>query len=152
MIKNVAPTKSNLIKTKDSLKLSKTGYNLIDKKRTVLIKEMMQQIENAKKIQEDVRVMFEKAYKLLQEANITMGLMNVQDISSSIEKSENFEISYKSVMGLDVPSVKYEHGKLRPHYSMYMTSPVIDEAIKMFQKIKNLRVLFWVMQVKKHST
>jgi len=138
MIQNIAPTKSNLLKTKDNLKLSKTGYNLIDKKRTVLIKEMMQQIENAKKIQEDVKQMFEQAYAVLQEANITMGVMAVSDIALSIDKAENFEISYKSVMGLDVPSVKYEHGKLRPHYSMHMTSPAIDEAIRIFQKIKRL--------------
>ena len=138
MIQNIAPTKSNLLKIKDDLKLSKVGYNLIDKKRTVLIKEMMQQIENAKEIQEDVKVLFERAYSILQEANITMGVMNVQDISLSIDKSENFEISYKSIMGLDVPSVKYEHGTLRPHYGMYMTSPAIDEAIKIFQKIKRL--------------
>ena len=117
MIQNIAPTKSNLLKIKEDLKLSKVGYNLIDKKRTVLIKEMMQQIK---------------------EANITMGVMNVQDISLSIDKSESFQISYKSIMGLDVPSVKYEHGTLRPHYGMYMTSPAIDEAIKMFQKIKRL--------------
>ena len=52
MIQNIAPTKSNLLKIKDDLKLSKVGYNLIDKKRTVLIKEMMQQIEKAKEIQE----------------------------------------------------------------------------------------------------
>lgn len=50
MIQNIAPTKSNLLKIKDDLKLSKVGYNLIDK-RTVLIKEMMQQIEKAKEIQ-----------------------------------------------------------------------------------------------------
>lgn len=138
MIQNIAPTKSNLLKIKQDLKLSKVGYNLIDKKRTVLIKEMMQQIEKAKEIQEDVKVLFEKAYSTLEEANITMGVMNVQDISLSIDKSENFEISYKSIMGLDVPSVKYEYGTLRPHYGMYMTSPAIDEAIKMFQKIKRL--------------
>lgn len=138
MIQNIAPTKSNLLKTKENLKLSKTGYNLIDKKRTVLIKELMQQIETAKQIQEDVKEMFEKAYKILQEANITMGVMQVQDISHSIDKSEHFEISYKSVMGLDVPSVKYEKEKLRPHYSMYMTSPAIDEAIMIFHKIKRL--------------
>lgn len=138
MIQNIAPTKSNLLKIKQDLKLSKVGYNLIDKKRTVLIKEMMQQIEKAKEIQEDVKVLFEKAYSTLEEANITMGVMNVQDISLSIDKSENFEISYKSIMGLDVPSVKYERGTLRPHYGMYMTSPAIDEAIKMFQKIKRL--------------
>lgn len=138
MIQNVAPTKSNLLKIKDDLKLSKVGYNLIDKKRTVLIKEMMQQIENAKKIQEDVKVMFEKAYEILKMANITMGVMNVKDISMSIDKQENFEISYKSVMGLDVPMVKYTQKPLRPHYSIHMTPPLIDEAIEMFQKIKVL--------------
>ena len=134
MIQNIAPTKSNLLKIKEDLKLSKVGYNLIDKKRTVLIKEMMQQIEKAKEIQEDVKILFEKAYSVLKEANITMGVMNVQDISLSIDKSESFQISYKSIMGLDVPSVKYEHGTLRPHYGMYMTSPAIDEA----KKIKRL--------------
>ena len=138
MIQNIAPTKSNLLRTKDNLKLSKTGYNLIDKKRTVLIKEMMQQIEKAKEIQSDVKDLFEKAYKVLQEANITMGVRQVQDIALSIDKAEHFDITYKSIMGLDVPTVKYEKQVLRPHYSMYMTSSTIDEAITMFQKIKML--------------
>jgi len=138
MIQNIAPTKSNLLRTKDNLKLSRTGYNLIDKKRTVLIKEMMQQIEKAKEIQSDVKELFEKAYSVLQEANITMGVRQVQDIALSIDKAEHFDISYKSIMGLDVPTVKYEKPVLRPHYSMYMTGEAIDEAIMIFQKIKNL--------------
>ena len=138
MIQNIAPTKSNLLKTKDNLKLSKTGYNLIDKKRTVLVKEMMQQIEKSKQIQEEVKELFEKAYQALQDANITMGVMEVKDIALSIDRAEKFDISYKSVMGLDVPTVNYKKQKLRPHYSMYMTSSTIDEAITMFQKIKIL--------------
>lgn len=138
MIQNIAPTKSNLLRTKDNLNLSRTGYNLIDKKRTVLIKEMMQQIEKAKEIQSDVKELFEKAYSVLQEANITMGVRQVQDIALSIDKAEHFDISYKSIMGLDVPTVKYEKQVLRPHYSMYMTGEAIDEAIMIFQKIKNL--------------
>jgi len=138
MIQNIAPTKSNLLRTKDNLNLSRTGYNLIDKKRTVLIKEMMQQIEKAKEIQSDVKELFEKAYSVLQEANITMGVRQVQDIALSIDKAEHFDITYKSIMGLDVPTVKYEKPVLRPHYSMYMTGEAIDEAIMIFQKIKNL--------------
>ena len=138
MIQNIAPTKSNLLRTKDNLNLSRTGYNLIDKKRTVLIKEMMQQIEKAKEIQSDVKELFEKAYEVLQEANITMGVRQVQDIALSIDKAEHFDISYKSIMGLDVPTVKYEKKVLRPHYSMYMTGEAIDEAIMIFQKIKRL--------------
>ena len=138
MIQNIAPTKSNLLRTKDNLNLSRTGYNLIDKKRPVLIKEMMQQIEKAKEIQSDVKELFEKAYDVLQEANITMGVRQVQDIALSIDKAEHFDITYKSIMGLDVPTVKYEKPVLRPHYSMYMTGEAIDEAIMIFQKIKNL--------------
>ena len=138
MIQNIAPTKSNLLRTKDNLNLSRTGYNLIDKKRTVLIKEMMQQIEMAKEIQSDVKELFEKAYSVLQEANITMGVRQVQDIALSIDKAEHFDITYKSIMGLDVPTVKYEKQVLRPHYSMYMTGEAIDEAIMIFQKIKSL--------------
>ena len=138
MIQNIAPTKSNLLRTKDNLNLSRTGYNLIDKKRTVLIKEMMQQIEKAKEIQSDVKELFEKAYSVLPEANITMGVRQVQDIALSIDKAEHFDITYKSIMGLDVPTVKYEKQVLRPHYSMYMTGEAIDEAIMIFQKIKSL--------------
>ena len=37
----MTPTKGNLIKAKKTLDFSKKGYNLLDKKRTVLIKEMM---------------------------------------------------------------------------------------------------------------
>ena len=112
-----------------------------DEARTIessLDKEMMQQIEKAKEIQSDVKELFEKAYDVLQEANITMGVRQVQDIALSIDKAEHFDITYKSIMGLDVPTVKYEKPVLRPHYSMYMTGEAIDEAIMIFQKIKNL--------------
>lgn len=138
-MKNIAPTKANLLKVKDNLKLSKVGYNLIDKKRTVLIKEMMQQIEKAKKVQNDLKVMFEQAYKMLQEANITMGVMEVQDVSYGMDTSENFDISYKSVMGLDVPRVKYTVKEDKtPNYSMHMTNEYVDKAIVEFEKIKYL--------------
>lgn len=138
MAQNIAPTKANLLKTKDNLKLSKTGYNLIDKKRTVMIKEMMQQIENAKQVQQDLRGLFEQAHETLKEANITMGVREIQEISYAIDKTENFEISYKSVMGLDVPTVKYKEGKIRPHYSMHMTNESVDEAILIYRKIRYL--------------
>jgi V/A-type H+-transporting ATPase subunit D len=50
----IAPTKSNLIKAKSSLALSKKGFELLDKKRNVLIKEMMDLVDKAKKIQSEI--------------------------------------------------------------------------------------------------
>ena len=42
---NTFPTKGNLILAKNSLALSKQGYELMDKKRNILIREMMELID-----------------------------------------------------------------------------------------------------------
>ena len=48
---NAFPTKGNLIAAKNSLALAKQGYELMDKKRNILIRELMSLIEQAKTIQ-----------------------------------------------------------------------------------------------------
>ena len=45
MAVNIAPTKSNLISAQASLEFSQKGFELLDKKRNVLIREMMGLIE-----------------------------------------------------------------------------------------------------------
>ena len=45
------PTKGNLIAAKNSLTLAKQGYDLMDKKRNILIRELMDLIDEAKDIQ-----------------------------------------------------------------------------------------------------
>ena len=44
---NTFPTKGNLILAKNSLALSRQGYELMDKKRNILIREMMELIDQA---------------------------------------------------------------------------------------------------------
>ena len=51
---NSFPTKGNLILAKNSLALARQGYELMDKKRNILIKELMDLIEKADKIQNDI--------------------------------------------------------------------------------------------------
>ena len=43
---NTFPTKGNLILAKNSLALSRQGFELMDKKRNILIREMMELIDN----------------------------------------------------------------------------------------------------------
>ena len=40
MAKTLAPTKGNLMMAKNTLRLSKQGYEMLDKKRNILIREM----------------------------------------------------------------------------------------------------------------
>ena len=48
------PTKGNLMLAKNSLALARQGYDLMDKKRNVLLKELMALIDEAKEIQEQI--------------------------------------------------------------------------------------------------
>lgn len=48
---NTFPTKGNLILAKNSLSLARLGFGLMDKKRNILIRELMELIDEAKNIQ-----------------------------------------------------------------------------------------------------
>ena len=70
------PTKGNLMLAKNSLALANQGYELMDKKRNILLKELMGLIDEAKGIQEEIDSTFTQAYACLQRANIEMGIRN----------------------------------------------------------------------------
>ena len=57
----IAPTKGNLSKIKRSLALAKMGYELMDRKRNILIREMMLLIDSAKQIQAEIDTTFTRA-------------------------------------------------------------------------------------------
>ena len=70
----VLPTKGNLMATKRSRALAQTGYELMDRKRNILIREMMSLMETAKEVQEQIDTVFTEAYASLQTANIKLGI------------------------------------------------------------------------------
>lgn len=131
-----APTKSNLIKAKSSLALSKKGYELLDKKRNILIREMMVVVEKARMMHNEIYGTLSEAYEKIKQANITLGVKNVEDIVYGIPNDENFEILLKSVMGVDIPIIKYKEDNFVPVYGFYSTNKYLDEARKMFKDVK----------------
>ena len=77
---NTFPTKGNLILAKNSLALAKQGYVLMDKKRNILIRELMGLIQQAESIQKEIDSTFRMAYAALQMANIKLGIVFVECI------------------------------------------------------------------------
>ncbi len=138
MVMKIVPTKANLIKAKTSLQFSKKGFELLDRKRTVLIREMMTLIEKAKKIQMKITNTFEDAYEALQHVNITMGINNVEEIAISILKEQEYNILFKSVMGVEIPNVRYSAKKINTQYGFYRSNPALDIAVIKFIEVKYL--------------
>ena len=138
MAVNVAPTKSNLMKAQNALILSQKGFELLDKKRNVLIREMMALIDRAKDLHEKMDNIFKEAYKALMIANITLGIQNVHEIAFSIPRDEEFKVLVKSVMGVDIPTIIYERKEVQPTYSFHRTNSALDIAVLQFQEVKYL--------------
>lgn len=137
---NTFPTKGNLILAKNSLELSKQGYELMDKKRNILIRELMDLIAEATDIQEEIDTTFTNAYRALQKANIQMGIHEVEQISLGVPVEDSIQIKRRSVMGTEIPKVEYEPKKKKPAYSFYRTKMSLDEAIQQFERVKALTI------------
>jgi V/A-type H+-transporting ATPase subunit D len=137
-MENFAPTKSTLMAARSSLDFSQKGFELLDKKRNVLIREMMSYVSKAHELQNEVNITFSKAYKALESANINSGITNVEDIAMTVEEAMDYEILFKSVMGVEVPKIIFERKEIKPKYGFYRTSAAIDDAMKEFNRVKYL--------------
>ena len=137
---NTFPTKGNLILAKNSLVLAKQGYELMDKKRNILIRELMELIAEATDIQEEIDTTFSEAYAALQKANIQMGIHEVEQIALSVPVEDGITVKRRSVMGTEIPKVEYERKERRPAYSFYHTKMSLDEASQQFERVKELTI------------
>lgn len=139
MAVQAVPTKGNLMNTKKSLSLAKVGYELMDKKRNILIREMMNLIDKANEIQDKIDSAYEEAYLALQTANITHGFCDEISRATPVEKS--IKLDYRSVMGVEIPILTIApEEKLDLNYGLYSTDTALDNAYQKFSEVKRLTV------------
>ena len=132
------PTKGNLILAKNSLTLARQGYELMDKKRNILIRELMGLIDEAKDIQEEIDKTFTYAYQCLQRANIEHGISTVEELAYTVPIEDSIRIQTRSIMGTEIPKVKYEKENTRPTYAFSTSRESIDIARDAFCRVKEL--------------
>lgn len=134
------PTKGNLILARNSLVLARQGYELMDKKRNILIRELMGLVDQARDIQEEIRTTFAAAYAALQRANVELGINFVADIARTVPVEDTIEVKLRSIMGTEIPLVRYDAATRVPTYAFYSTKESLDIARVSFEKVKDLTV------------
>ena len=137
---NTFPTRGNLMRAKNSLVLARMGYGLMDKKRNILIRELMGLIDEAKDIQSEIDSTFRAAYAALQKANIELGINYVQEVGASVPVERDVLIKARSIMGTEIPLVQHEKKPLQLTYGFYNTSESLDEARYHFERVKELTI------------
>jgi len=138
---NTFPTKGNLILAKNTLRLSKQGYDLLDKKRNVLIREIMDLNDKAKELQNSIDSVFREAYAALQNANIEMGIRNVERLSYGVPKEHTVKVRSRSIMGVEIPLVSYQNSTdHNPSFGFGSTTTGLDIAASKFNRVKDMIV------------
>ena len=132
MAEQVFPTKGNLIKAKRSLQQAKQGFELMDRKRNVLIREMVALTDKSKLVRGNIEQTYEKA-------NITLG--SVSTLTQFVPEETDLKISFRSVMGVELPTVELPDKPIVPQYDIAMTNSYLDNAYICFNETKKLTVV-----------
>lgn len=140
MATQIAATKGNLIQRKKALALASNGYELMDRKRNILIGEMMRLVDEVKKLRDEISDAYGTGYFLLQQANISSGV--ISRIASEVPVERGIQLTYRSVMGVEIPDVLYTPKKEYDLvYGLEESNSLIDDAYVQFQKIKDLTMV-----------
>ena len=137
MTNQVVPTKGNLLATKKSLELSRTGFDLLDRKRNILVREIMSLIDRASKIQGKIDRAYAEAYQLLQQANLTLGFC--AEAAQTVPIEDGLNVAYRSVMGVEIPMVSLkEQEDIPAPFGLHSSNILLDQTYKKFMEVKRL--------------
>jgi len=133
----VSPTKGNLLSAKKSLSLANTGYELMDKKRNVLVREMMLLVDKVKDLRETITSTYAQAYEALQYANMSLGVITI--IANAVPIEDTVTIRYRSVMGVEIPHVIIQEvTEIKLPYGFAESNSNLDEAYLLLLKAKQM--------------
>lgn len=139
MAEQIFPTKGNLIKSKRQLRQAQLGYELMDRKRNILVREMVSLTDEAKELRSTIESTYSEAYKALAFANIRLGVVN--KIAQAIPLENSLKLSVRSVMGVELPKLTADIAPAdRPVYELSSTNSSFDYAYICFNKAKEITV------------
>ncbi len=138
MATKAAPTKNNLIAAKKSLSLAQMGYDLMGKKKNILVREIMTLLERAEHIQNEIELAYADAYEKLRKAHLFMG--SCLEYARSVPVDDGLKVVMHSVMGVEHPEITIAGREPAIYYGLTSTSSQLDDAYLAFENVKRLTV------------
>lgn len=136
----IAPTKGNLIATKKSYELSKVGFELLDRKRNILVREMMTLIDKAQELQNEIDVVYQKAFDMLHKANISLGVC--EELSLAVPAESRLKLSFRSVMGVEIPIIQFiEVENNSVPFGLFNSNSDLDKAYSCFREVRRMTAI-----------
>ena len=137
-LKDVKPTRSELINLKKRIKLSERGYNILKMKRDGLILEFFKVLEEAKGSRDAIGDKYARAQAMIALANTVEGAIGVKAAAMSVREKPELTLKQKNIMGVVVPEIeatKVKKDLAERGYGVFGTTAVIDETAAAFEEL-----------------
>ena len=131
-----APTKANLMKAKNQLRLIKEGYEILDKKRQALIGQYSSQKYQRNELNDEVNSCIKEVKKNIKKPILTTGEDRLKSIALSVPLDESITLKEKKFMQTNIYEIGFDEKKLGLSYSLNLTSSLFDEALLSLNDLK----------------
>lgn len=135
---NVTPTRSELINVKRKIQLSKSGYNLLKKKRDGLMYEIFAILPKVKSLRADLIKRYGAAQDSINLASAVEGAIAVRSVAMTVSQPPTVQLKEHNIMGVRVPKIKSSTVR-KPlserGYGLIGTGPAIDDAVTGYEEL-----------------
>ena len=146
----IAPTKSNLLTTKEQLAVSTNGYELLEEKREILVRELMSLVEQVKLLEDEIEQAVNEAYPAFKRMLMIDGADQIERISHAIHYDFEMNERVEVVGGMQFETIEVELPKKELFYSFLGTYANTDEVIVKFfnlltllTQMASIRTIVW---------
>ncbi|WP_292469085.1 V-type ATP synthase subunit D [Methanolobus sp.] len=137
-VKDVKPTRSELIEFKRKIKLSQSGHKLLKMKRDGLILEFFEILNKAKDVRTELDAAYEGASRKIGIANAVDGTITVKSTAFALKSKPEIELESRNIMGVVVPKIESSSVKksiTERGYGILGTSSYTDEAADAYEDL-----------------
>jgi V/A-type H+-transporting ATPase subunit D len=134
---NVSVTRMELLARKAQIALASQGRDLLEQKRTALMKEFMRTADTALERSDALQVSAASASQTLARTEAMAGAESVRSAALASRGGFKLEVTTRSVMGVRVPHIEQKSASrsfLERGYSTVGTSISIDETASAFER------------------
>ncbi|MDR0643605.1 MAG: V-type ATP synthase subunit D [Treponema sp.] len=132
---NIAPTKSNLLKTKERLATAEEGYDLLEQKREILVMELMRKVEDVKMLERELDAAVDEAYPVLKRMLIMVGREKANHLAEGVRYPFDVHEKHFMIAGMNLPGLESKAPRAKLKYSPENSFAECDETVIEFFKL-----------------
>lgn len=143
---NYLPTKSNLIRLQTSLKITKQGHELLERKRKILTNVLEKYKRDLALLEDEIKELLKSGMEDIRNANIENGVESITNIANGVKFDTYLDIKNITIYGIEIPSAVHNKEVVRRNYGFFNTSSSIDEAIFEFNKLQEKLIEYAILE------